>query len=99
VKQHKAAISHQRIPKDAVLLIPEPESQGEKPAYGLEPGYYDKREMLALLEKHKHDQRAIHFIADMLETGDAANDGFVEMLRKNCTDPKAIAQIIQDCRA
>jgi hypothetical protein len=99
MKQHTAPITPQRIPKDAVLLIPEPESAAGKPAYGVQPGYYDKGQMLDLLEKHKHDQRAIHFIADMLETGDAENDGFVKMLRKNCSDPKAIAQIVQDCRS
>lgn len=86
------------VPKDAVLLIPEPEREGERPAYGVKPGYYNSKQMLQLLENHKDDADAVHFIADMLETGDAENDGFAEMLRKNHHDPSALTRIIQICR-
>jgi hypothetical protein len=53
-----------KIPKDAVLLIPEPEQTGEQPAHGVKPGYYNSKQMLQLLELHKDDADAIHFIAD-----------------------------------
>ena len=85
------------MPKDAVLLIPEPEHGGEQPAYGVKPGYYNSKQMLQLLDNHKDDADAVYFIADMLETGDAENDGFAEMLRQNHRDPAAIARIIQIC--
>ena len=52
------------MPKDAVLLIPEPEREGEQSAYGIKPGYYNSKQMLQLLENHKGDADAIHFIAD-----------------------------------
>jgi len=55
--------------------------------------------MLQLLDKYKGDADAVGFIADMLETGDAENDGFAEMLRQNYQDPAAIARIIQICRS
>jgi hypothetical protein len=64
------------------LLIPEPQSASGKPAYGVEPGYYDQAQLLGLLEKHKLNPAGIHFIADMLETGDAENDGFAELLKR-----------------
>lgn len=86
------------MPKDAVLLIPEPEHDGEQPAHGVKSGYYNSKQMLNLLDLHKDDADAIHFIADMLETGDAANDGFVELLRQNHHDPAAIARIIGICK-
>jgi hypothetical protein len=86
-----------RIPKDAVLLIPEPECASEKPIYGIKPGYYARAQMLELLERHQYNADAIHFIADMLETGDAKSDGFVEMLRRNCADPLIIGQIVKNC--
>jgi len=85
------------VPKDAVLLIPEPEQEGEQPAYGVKPGYYNSKQMLQLLDLHKDDADAVHFIADMLETGDVENDGFVKMLRQNYHDPAAIARIIKIC--
>ena len=93
IKPHKHG-----IPKDAVLLIPEPECENDLPTCGVKPGYYNSKQMLDLVEKHMTDAVAIHFIADMLETGDAENDGFAEMLRKNHHDPSAIARIIQICR-
>ena len=61
-----------------MLLIPEPEQEGEQPAYGVKPGYYNSKQMLQLLDNHKGDADAVYFIADMLETGDAENDGFAE---------------------
>ena len=50
------------IPKDAVLLIPEPEHEGEQPR--VKPGYYNSKQTLQLLDKHKDDADAVHFIAD-----------------------------------
>ena len=85
------------MPKDAVLLIPEPEQEGGQPTYGVKPGYYNSKQMLQLLDNHKDNADAVYFIADMLETGDAENDGFAEMLRKNHHYPAAIARIIQIC--
>jgi hypothetical protein len=85
------------IPKDAVLLIPEPEQAGMQPAHGVKPGYYNSKQMLQLLNLHKDDADAIHIIADMLETGDADNDGFVQLLRQNHHAPAAITRIIQIC--
>lgn len=86
------------VPKDAVLLIPEPEHEGEQPAYGVKPGYYNSNQMLQLLDNHKGDADAVHFIADMLETGDVENDSFAQLLRQNHRDPAAIARIIEICR-
>ena len=86
------------MPKDAVLLIPEPEHEGEQPAHGVKPGYYNSKQMLQLLDNHKDDADTVHFIADMLEMGDAENDGFAVMLRQNHRDPAAIARIIKICR-
>ena len=54
--------------------------------------------MLQLLDKHKADAEAVHFIADMLETGDVENDGFTQTLRQNYRDPAALARIIHTCR-
>ena len=31
------------MPKDAVLLIPEPEHEGQQPAYGIKPGYFNPK--------------------------------------------------------
>ena len=59
--------------------------------------YYNSKQMLRLLNKHKDNADAVRFIADMLETGDSENDGFAEMLRKNHHDSAAIARIIQIC--
>lgn len=81
-----------------MLLIPEPEHTGAQPAHGVKPGYCNPKQMLQLLDRHKDDADAIHFIADMLETGDADNDGFVELLRQNHHDPAAIARIIGICK-
>jgi len=86
-----------RVPKTAVLLIPEPEGKAA-PAYGIKPGYYSKPQMVRLLERLKDDSKAIRFIADMLETGIPEYDGFADLLRKSCTDPKGIARILQSCQ-
>jgi hypothetical protein len=85
------------VPKDAVLLIPEPECEGETPTCGVKPGYYDSKQMLRLIDEHRIDANAIQFIADMLETGDAENDGFAAMLRTNRHNPNALARIVQIC--
>ncbi len=87
------------IPKDAVLLIPEPENEHDQPAYGVKPGYYNSKGMLDLLEEHKGNADAVHYIADMLETGDEENDGFAELLKKNHQDEAAIARFIEVCRS
>jgi hypothetical protein len=94
--QARKSKPHSKVPKDAVLLIPEPDDEDESTC-GVQPGYYDAKQMLALIEKHLTDPDAIQFIADMLETGDADNDGFVELLRQNHHDPAAIARIIKIC--
>ncbi len=83
------------IPKDAVLLTPEPEKPHESSPYGIKPGYYAAKQMLELVNKHKSNARAIQFIADMLETGDAENDGFAEMLRTNRQNPAALARLVK----
>ena len=84
-----------KIPKDAVLLIPEPEDENTPAPYGVAPGYYSPQQMLEVLDQHKHNAAAIHFIADMLETGDAEDDGFAKMLRASRSDPAAITRIIR----
>ena len=86
------------MPKNAVLLIPEPEQEGEPPIYGVKPGYYDSKQMLHLIDEHKGSAQAVQFIADMLETGDPENDGFAAMLRTSRHDPNAIARIVQICK-
>jgi hypothetical protein len=100
INHMKQAISnqHRGIPNDAVLLIPEPEGEDDLPTCVVKPGFYNSKQMLDLLEKHTNDANAIHYIADMLETGDAENDGFACMLRKNHRDPTAITRIIKLCR-
>ena len=86
------------IPKDAVLLIPEPDGKNELPICGVKPGYYTAKQMLGLVEKHLKDADAIQFIADMLETGDANNDGFVQILRSNRQKPDELARIVKICK-
>ncbi len=81
-----------------MLLIPEPEHEGEQPAYDVNPGYYNPKQMLQLVGHHKGDADAIHFIADMLETGDAENDGFAVMLRTRCHHPGALDRIFRICQ-
>jgi len=90
-------IERGRIPKDAVLLIPQPDV-GEPPTCGVQPGYYNSKAMLALIEKHQQDADAIQFIADMLETGDADNDGFAQTLRANRQNPAELTRIVAICR-
>jgi len=51
--------------------------------------------MLGLVAKHMNDAEAIQFIADMLETGDPDNDGFVQMLRSNRHNPGELARIVK----
>jgi hypothetical protein len=85
-----------RMPKDAVLLIPQPE-EGEVPTRGVKPGYYNPKQMLALIESHRQDAEAIQFIADMLETGDVENDGFAQMLRVNRQNPAELKRIVAIC--
>ena len=87
-----------QIPPDAVLLIPEPEQAGEKPLFGIQPGYYNPKQMLKLLEDHKDNSEAVHYIADMLETGNAEDDGFAQLLRAACNDTQEIERIVRLCR-
>ena len=84
-----------RIPKDAVLLIPEPAHEHEPARYGIKPGYYNSKQLLELLDQHRHNADAIHFIADMLETGNPKDDGFAQLLRENHANPAGLAKIIQ----
>jgi hypothetical protein len=98
LKQKRTSRRGGNIPKRAVLLIPEPEHEGEPPIYGVKPGYYDPKQMLQLIDEHKGDADAVQFIADMLETGDAENDGFAQMLRTNRHDPNALARIVEICK-
>lgn len=86
-----------KVPKEAVLLIPEPELKNGTPSHGIKPGYYDAKQLLQLLDKHKNDGEAILFIADMLETGNPKNDGLVGLLRKHRRDPLAMAEIVRQC--
>ena len=92
------SFQHGSIPNDAVLLIPEPDGEDEQPTCGVKPGYYDAKQMLDLVEKHMNEGDAIQFIADMLEAGDAENDGFVGLLRQNQQNPAGLARIIHICR-
>jgi hypothetical protein len=85
-----------KIPKDAVLLIPEPEGENDAPAYGIAPGYYNPKQLLELLDQQKNNAEAIHFIADMLETGDSESDGFANLLRTHHANPAVIGQIVKD---
>ena len=87
------------MPEDAVLLIPDPEEAGASPTHGIKPGYYSSKEMLELVNEHKSNADALQFIADMLETGDAENDGFAGMLRENRKNPAEIARIVKLCSA
>ena len=87
-----------KLPKDAVLLIPEPEDEHATARYGIAPGYYNPKQLLELLDQNKHNADAIHFIADMLETGDPAHDGFSQTLRKYCHDPGALSRIIETAK-
>ena len=85
-----------KIPADAVLLIPEPENEATPSPFKIKPGYYNPKQLLCLIEEHKNDGDATQFIADMLETGDPANDGFAQILRANRSKPKALARIVED---
>jgi len=69
-----------KIPADAVLLIPEPEAD-QPPAYGIKPGYYNHDGLRELLEANQNNCEAILYIADMLESGDKESNGFVQLLR------------------
>jgi hypothetical protein len=83
------------LTKPAVLLIPEPEHAGEPPSHGIKPGYYDAEQLLELLDRHKCNAAAIHYIADMLETGNPKDDEFAQLLRAHHGDPTAIARIVK----
>jgi len=85
------------IPNEAVLLIPEPEGEGDNPLHGLKPGYYSRPQMLLLLDEYKGNGGAVRFIADMLETGDPTHDGFANLIRNNCESPTEIARIVKAC--
>jgi hypothetical protein len=98
MKRAKSSCQHGSIPKDAVLLIPEPDGKDELPTCGVKPGYYTAKQMLGLVEKHLNDADAIQFIADMLESGDSDNDGFVQLLRSNRQNPDELARIVKICK-
>jgi hypothetical protein len=83
------------IPKDAVLLIPDPEDENTPAPYGIAPGYYNPKQLLELLDQHRHNADAVHFIADMLEAGNPKDDGFAQLLRAHHADPAAIARIVK----
>ena len=78
---------------DSVLLIPEPEPGQTYPGR-LQPGYYDRHQLVKLLRQHQEDPLAIRFIADMLETGNPVHDRFVEVLRKSLANPQALKDVI-----
>jgi hypothetical protein len=88
-----------RVPKDAVLLIPEPENADDVAPLGVKPGYYSRSQLIELLETHQVDGNAVRFIADMLESGDAESDAFAHTLRANAANPMALADIIKVCKA
>jgi hypothetical protein len=98
MEMHEGRSAGRKNSKSAVLLIPDVENEGDAPPYGIAPGYYNKEQLLTLLEKHKHDKPSVHFIADMLETGVEVEDGFANLLRANCHDSLAIDGIISECR-
>lgn len=86
------------ITKTAVLLIPDPERAEDSPRFGIKPGYYDSVQLLQLVLKHKNAADAIQFIADMLEAGNAEDDSFAALLRKNRNKPMALAKIVEACK-
>ena len=86
------------IPDEAVLLIPDPENEGDPPPFGIRPGYYNPPQTLELIEQHRDNPEAIQFIADMLETGDPEDDEFAVMLRLNKDNPEELARIVVACR-
>jgi len=88
-----------RMPSDAVLLIPEPEEEHIAGPFDVAPGYYNPKQLLELLLQHKHNPGAVHFIADMLETGNPEYDEFAVLLRTHHADPAAIARIIEQAGA
>jgi len=87
-----------QIPKDAVLLIPEPEHEHEPARYGIAPGYYNSKQLLDLLDQHQHNAAAIHFIADMLEPGEPEAAGFAQLLRAHHADPAARVRLVKEAR-
>jgi hypothetical protein len=93
MKKRRVFKRYSTVPKDAVLLIPEPEN--EDAPYGIKPGYYNSRQLLRLLNQQKKNADAIQFIADMLETGNAKDDGFAKLLRAHHADPAEIARIVK----
>jgi hypothetical protein len=97
MKVNQTGNRRSEVPKDAVSLISEPELKDATPPHGIKSGYYDSKQLLQLLDQHKCDADAIQLIADMVETGDPENEGFVRMLRKNRRNPLTIARIVQNC--
>ena len=72
-----------------------PEHEHEPARYGIAPGYYNSKQLLELVAQHQLNADAIHFIADMLETGNPKDDGFAKLLRANHASPAAIARIVK----
>lgn len=98
MKQRKTLQPAKVMTKTAVLLIPEPENAGEDPIFGIKPGYYDSAQLLKLVLKHKDSVEAVRYIADMLETGNAKDDGFAKLLRKNQNNPVALVRTVESCK-
>ena len=48
LKQKETSKRQTNVPKYAVLLIPEPEGEGDPPTCGVKPGYYDSKQLLKL---------------------------------------------------
>ena len=50
-----------------MLIIPEYDEENRFYPGDIQPGYYTRNEVAALLRRHKRDPEVIQFIADMLE--------------------------------
>lgn len=74
------------------LLIPDFEEDGEKYPGDIQPGYYDPRQLVILLLYHLDNPDALQFIADMMETGIPEKDEFVQWLRRNKSNEKALSK-------
>lgn len=84
------------VPNDSVLLIPEPENEGDPPLFGITPGYYSQSGLVGLLSRYSRTPEALQFIADMLESGLPESDQFFQLLRLNKHNPAQIARIVQN---
>ena len=56
------------ITSETELIIPDYDPYIPKPYPGdIKPGYYSKAKVKKLLDKHKANPEALHFLRDMLE--------------------------------